>query len=219
MQFAQAEILHKHNIAYYHCPNCGFVQTEEPYWLQEAYIKAIADEDTGLVQRNLHFSDFSANLIDAVYEKNGKFLDFGGGNGLFVKLMREKGYNFYRYDPFCENLYAQGYDVHLNQPEQYELITAFEVFEHFSTPMNEIPQLLNKSNSILFSTILIDKTPPQPTEWWYYTLSSGQHIAFYSLETLKYIANKLGLNLYSDRNWTHLLTDKKFTHHHLQLIT
>jgi len=30
-------ILKKYNINYYYCANCGFLQTEEPYWLNEAY--------------------------------------------------------------------------------------------------------------------------------------------------------------------------------------
>jgi hypothetical protein len=207
-RFAEAKILNKYNIAYYHCPHCGFVQTEEPYWLKEAYINAIADEDAGLVRRNLFFSNFTANLIDSVFEKTGNFLDFGGGYGLFVRLMLDKGYKFYRYDLFCENLFAKGYDVDLNQAGQYELITAFEVFEHFSSPMTEITKLRKHSNSILFCTELIDKIPPQPTEWWYYTLASGQHISFYSLETITYIARNLGLKLYTDTKQIHLFTEK-----------
>lgn len=172
-------------------------------------MNAIADEDTGLVKRNLFFSDFTANLIDAALEKNGSFLDFGGGYGLFVRLMLDKGYKFNRYDIFCENLFAKGYDADLTQPVQFELITAFEVFEHFISPISELTNLLNHSDTILFCTELIGKIPPQPTDWRYYTLPSGQHISFFSLETLEYIAKKLGLNLYTDKNWIHIFTRKK----------
>jgi len=32
-----AKILNKNNIKYFYCDYCGFLQTEEPYWLKEAY--------------------------------------------------------------------------------------------------------------------------------------------------------------------------------------
>ena len=37
----------------------------------------------------------------------------------------------------------------------------------------------------------------------------GQHISFYTIQTLEYIASKYGLNLYSDGEYVHLLTEKK----------
>ena len=39
--FATAKVLQKYNVDYFQCSNCGFVQTEEPYWLDEAYSEAI----------------------------------------------------------------------------------------------------------------------------------------------------------------------------------
>lgn len=37
-----AKILNKYNIGYFSCPNCKFIQTEEPYWLEESYKDSIA---------------------------------------------------------------------------------------------------------------------------------------------------------------------------------
>ena len=34
-------IMHKYDIDYFHCLNCDFVQTEEPYWLDESYLLPI----------------------------------------------------------------------------------------------------------------------------------------------------------------------------------
>lgn len=33
----KAKILKKYDVSYFHCENCGFLQTEEPHWLSEAY--------------------------------------------------------------------------------------------------------------------------------------------------------------------------------------
>ena len=48
-----AEVLQQHQVSFFHCPACGFLQSEEPYWLEAAYSDAIAVADTGLVMRNL----------------------------------------------------------------------------------------------------------------------------------------------------------------------
>ncbi|MEJ2105601.1 MAG: hypothetical protein P8X47_13660, partial [Ignavibacteriaceae bacterium] len=47
-----AKVLNKYNVKYYHCLSCGFLQTEEPYWLDEAYKSAIGIADTGIQKRN-----------------------------------------------------------------------------------------------------------------------------------------------------------------------
>ena len=39
-------------VDYFECPNCGYVQTETPYWLGRAYAEAINDNDTGILVRN-----------------------------------------------------------------------------------------------------------------------------------------------------------------------
>ena len=54
--YDSAVILKKYKIAYFKCPHCGFIQTEEPYWLDEAYSSAITSSDIGLMQRNVLLS-------------------------------------------------------------------------------------------------------------------------------------------------------------------
>jgi hypothetical protein len=50
-----------------------------------------------------------------------------GGYGMFVRLMRDGGFDFHREDPLCDNLFAQGFDR--QDDGTFELVTAFEVFE------------------------------------------------------------------------------------------
>ncbi|HET9908185.1 MAG TPA: hypothetical protein VFQ23_16155, partial [Anaerolineales bacterium] len=51
LPLAKALVLKKHEVQYYACVNCGFIQTERPYWLEEAYSSAIARSDIGLIGR------------------------------------------------------------------------------------------------------------------------------------------------------------------------
>jgi glycosyltransferase involved in cell wall biosynthesis len=207
--FAKGVILNRYTVDYFECPHCHFVQTETPYWLEEAYDAAICQTDVGLVFRNCSFSAPVANLLHNIYPPSARFLDYGGGYGLFVRLMRDRGFNFEWTDKYCENLFATGFTADLSQPNDYVLATAFEVFEHFSEPRTEIDRLLSLAPSILFSTELMPPSRPKPGEWWYYALPEGQHIGFYSEATLRYLAKEYSLNLYTNGRSLHLLTPLK----------
>ncbi|MEH2449611.1 MAG: glycosyltransferase [Nostoc sp.] len=212
MFFAQSILLSKYTVDYFQCPNCGFVQTEEPYWLAEAYYDAIAKSDVGLVFRNHYCSQKASQIIFNLFDHKAKFLDYGGGYGLFVSVMRELGFDFYWFDQFCNNFFAQGFEI--NRNDYYELVTAFEVFEHFINPIEEIENILLFSRNILFSTEILPTDNPKPNEWWYYVPSEGQHVSIYTIKSLLIIAEKYNLNFYSSNTSNngislHLLTEKK----------
>jgi hypothetical protein len=85
-----------------------------------------------------------------------------------------------------------------SENQKYEVLTAFEVFEHLNNPLEEIDKMLKYSDSILFSTELFPSTAPKPGHWWYYGLDHGQHIAIYSKKSLEMLAAKRALNLYTN---------------------
>ncbi|MBD2384162.1 FkbM family methyltransferase [Cylindrospermum sp. FACHB-282] len=217
--FAQGILLGKYEIDYFQCSNCGFVQTEEPYWLEEAYSDAIAKTDVGLVCRNNNLSHSSAYIIFHLFNHEAKFLDYGGDYGLFVRIMRDLGFDFYWIDKFCTNLFAKGFEIDKSANGSYELVTAFEVFEHFVNPIEEIENILKLSRNILFSTELLPKNNPKPNEWWYYAPYEGQHISIYTCKTLQVIADKYNLNLYTNGSGLHLLTEKKLAPDILQTLS
>lgn len=206
--FAEEILLGKYKVNYFQCSNCGFVQTEEPHWLAEAYSDAIAKTDVGLVFRNHHLSQKASQIIFQLFDHDAKFLDYGGGYGLFVRQMRDYGFNFYWFDKFCNNLFAQGFEIDKNESNSYELVTAFEVFEHFVDPLQEIEHILQFSRNILFSTEILPESNPKPNEWWYYATHEGQHISLYTFASLSIIAEKYNLNFYSNGTSLHLLTEK-----------
>lgn len=209
--FSRAKIADEFAVEYFRCPNCGFIQTEEPYWLEKVYTSAIADSDIGLIQRNIALSQVTKAIISTLFDSNGRFLDYGGGYGIFVRLLRDLGYEFYRYDKYCSNLFAQGFDVDLDRTNKYELITAFELFEHLPNPLEDIQEIFSYSDSILFSTELVPPNIPKPGEWRYYALESGQHISFYTEKSLSIIAKKFDRNYYSNGKTLHLITNKKIS--------
>lgn len=212
----KAKILSKYDISYYFCENCGFLQTETPFWLEESYNESINLSDTGFLLRSLALAEIASVVIYFLFDKSARHLDFAGGHGLFTRRMRDIGFDFFWSDKFTANLLARGFEY---RPEEggIELITAFETFEHFTDPLAEIETMLAISRNILFTTDLLPSPVPHPTDWYYYGLEHGQHISFFSSKTLKFIAKKYGLYLYSAHS-IHLLASKKINPTHLELL-
>lgn len=202
------KIMNKYDVQYFCCSNCKFVYTEQPYWLNEAYSSAINLSDTGIIDRNLHFAKTISALIFFLFDKNKSFLDYAGGYGIFTRLMRDIGFDYYWQDLHCENLVARGFEYHKGLNKNIELLSAFEVFEHLYNPLEEIKKMIDISGNIIFSTQLIPDPVPRPGEWWYYGFEHGQHISFYSKDSLHFIAKKFGLNFYTFKD-VHLFTRKK----------
>ncbi len=203
----KAVILGRHKIQYYCCDECGFMQTEEPYWLEEAYSDAISISDTGVMARNNYFADVSKIILSILSNPKGKFLDFGGGYGIFTRLMRDKGFDFYWYDKYAKNLLARGFEGDINN-SRYDVVTSFENFEHFLNPLDEIKTILGISDTILFSTELLPQDIPSPDKWWYYCLEHGQHISIFSMKTLEFIAKQNSLNFVSNGSNLHIFSKK-----------
>jgi hypothetical protein len=203
----KANILSKYDVAYYHCAACGFIQTEEPYWIDEAYRLSITVSDTGGLLRSLVFADICSLLIYFLFDKNARYLDYAGGYGIFTRRMRDIGFDFYWQDKYSTNLIAKGFE-YKEELGKVEAVTTFESFEHFIDPLKEIETMLSFSSNIIFTTDLLPSPVPKPQEWYYYSLHHGQHISFYSYRTLEFIAFKYNLNYYSFGS-LHLFTGKK----------
>lgn len=207
------KILNRYVIDYFQCAECHFIQTEQPYWLNESYSSVIASTDIGLVSRNIKFQKIITWILKNHFNYKAKFLDYAGGYGLFVRLMRDDGFDFFRQDIYCENHFAKYFDVSdLNEFEKFELVTAFEVFEHLVNPIDDISDIFKYADNVIISTELQPKTRLNSTnDWWYFATETGQHVSFYTLKSLKIIADKMNCSLYSNNRNLHILTKKSLT--------
>jgi len=208
-KFASAIVLGKHKVDYFKCCQCGFVCTEAPYWLEEAYSTAITGSDIGLLRRNSRLVTIAHAVISVFFNTRGRYLDFAGGYGLFVRMMRDSGFDFKWYDRYCTNLFAGGFAADFDNAGNFDLVTAFEVFEHLVDPVDGLEELLKHSKNILITTDLLPKPAPKPEEWWYYGLEHGQHVSFYTRKSLQFLAENKGLNFYTNGATVHLITEKK----------
>jgi len=192
-------------VSYFDCPTCNYVQTEAPHWLDKAYAEAINDSDTGIMARN----QTNARIVLATLMLLGKLdrtvVDCAGGYGILVRLLRDYGINALWSDRYCQNLLARGFE---HRAEPADLVTAFEAFEHFVNPAEELDRLLAIAPNVLFSTELIATPAPNQSDWWYYGREHGQHIGFFRIKTLEKMAKDRGMFLVSNGTSYHLITEK-----------
>lgn len=220
--FGAATVLGKYRVEYFRCRDCQFMQTETPYWLEEAYQDAIISTDVGLIGRNEKDARIVSRVLRYLYPEAERCVDYGGGYGMFTRMMRDRGHDFAHYDPFCDNLFAEGLETDLKL-ERFDLVTAFEVLEHLDDPHRDLSTLDAAADHWLVSTMIVPSPPPPLGQWWYYALEGGQHVALWSERALQVVAaqyrrypvtTRSGLHLFSkrpvNRRWAQWLMCGKF---------
>jgi hypothetical protein len=214
--FGEALLLDKHLVQYFRCPKCGFIQTEKPYWLAEAYTEALVAADVGIMFRNLQTSAVTSAVISLLFPAAKKFLDYGGGHGTFVRLMRDRGFNFFWQDLYAKNIHARTFEY--EEGDRYDLVTAFELMEHLPDPIEGMAPIFALSDNVLTMTLLVPDPPPTPPNWWYYVVRGGQHVSFYTPAALHRLARHYG-RFVSSSNGFHLFTRKPVSSLKLWLAT
>jgi 2-polyprenyl-6-hydroxyphenyl methylase/3-demethylubiquinone-9 3-methyltransferase len=180
------------DIPYHRCGSCGFLFTIafdhftpaqfSAFIYNDAYPLVDPDFDNVRPRHNEQL------LLRNFGEAAGRLrvLDYGGGTGLLAKRLREQGVNADSYDPF--------YDASARPHGQYDLVTAFEVMEHTTTPydtLQEMASFVRPDGLLLFSTLV------QPAEidelglrWWYAAPRNG-HVSLYSHRSLAALGERL----------------------------
>lgn len=212
----KATILNKYSVRYYQCPACGFVETEKPYWLEEAYKRPINKTDVGILERNYQLRNIVATLLYFYFDIHKPMLDYAGGYGIYTRIMRDLGFDYYWSDPYTINLFAEGFEF--TDKKKIEVITTFETFEHLENPVEEFSKIVSISKNIIATTQILPSPVPHPTEWWYYGLEHGQHISLYTKKSLEILAKKFGLQYYSNNINLHIFTTKEISHTALKFL-
>lgn len=196
------------NVQYFECSNCGYVQTEQPYWLDCAYAEAINTSDTGIMLRNIVNARIVLTTLLSLGIPRGRVVDCAGGYGILVRLLRDYGVDAWWSDRYSQNLVARGFEF---TGQTASLVTAFEAFEHFVDPSKELDNLLAIAPNVLLSTELIPTPTPLHGSWWYYGKEHGQHIGFFRAGTLEMMAKRRGKWFSTDGINCHLISDKPVT--------
>ena len=187
-------VLRRYDVSYFRCSGCGSLQTEAPYWLSEAYDVSGIGEDLGAGQRTIDLVLKTCALLDQLRLPAGaECIDFGGGIGLFTRLMRDRGFNFHSYDLYAKPFFSDRYSLQSLAGQSPAVVTAFEVLEHFPDPARDLQLLFETRPAVLIATT--ELFTGQDVDWWYFGEDTGQHLFFYSPEAMNRIATRFGYAL------------------------
>lgn len=182
------------DIPYHRCASCGFIFTIAfdhfgpaefgAYIYNEAY--ALADPDFAG-----HRPDENARMLHRNFGASAaglNVLDYGGGNGRMAEQLRNLGFTATTYDPF--------YAGSERPAGLFDLVTAFEVLEHTTTPRETLADMasLLAPDGMLFCSTLVQ--PPDIDDmrlaWWYAAPRNG-HVSLYSRAALRAAGAAAGL--------------------------
>ena len=184
-------ILHKHQVGYWRCAVCRCLQTDPPHWLGESYRTVHSATDTGMVARTWQMAQMTSLLLRlADVGPKTPCIDWGGGNGLFCRVMRDQAYHFVTDDKYAEPFYCIGFTRKDWGLAASDVVTSFEVFEHLPDPKNQLEEIVKLNPKIwIFSTQLY---AAQDQTWNYLSPELGRHVFFYSHQGLSRFAEEHG---------------------------
>ncbi len=190
-------------VAYHRCTSCGFMFSSDFDSLTDAELGAEIYNDDYLLadpgaagRRPRYQATHYAAILDRV-SLPIRGLDYGGGNGLFARLMTEHGVDFTSYDPY--------FGDPTPPRERYNLITCFEVFEHSRDPVGTLADLLRylePCGTVLFTTAI---QPRRVTANWHYIAPRNGHVSIHSATSLQRLARDADTSLLSLHDQVHLL--------------
>jgi hypothetical protein len=123
--------------------------------------------------------------------RSAPLLDFGGGEGLLVRLLRDIGIDATLRDKFGSGAFARAF---LHAVERPAIVTSFEVWEHFVDPWAGITQIFELQPRYVFISTLLYRG--EGAEWWYLAPEHGQHVFFYTPKAMDLIASRFGYRCY-----------------------
>jgi len=191
-----------HAVYYARCGSCNYTFAPEfGFWTDQDFLEKIYNEDyikvdPDYLDKRQQENAVMLNNFFGAYRMHINHLDYGGGNGRLAQLLRGAQWQSVSYDPFPKN------NMRLSDLGTFNLITAFEVFEHVPDPhgmMENISKLLEGQDSmVFFSTGISDGLikDKERLNWWYAAPRNG-HIGIHTAKSLKVLGQMHNLNFAS----------------------
>jgi hypothetical protein len=183
------------------CTNCGHVFAPcFSKWTPEDFTTHIYNKEYLIADpeypeiRPSHFGREIHRLFGN-FKSELRHVDYGGGDGLTSDMLKSWGWDTRTYDPYgkSSNQIPEG---------KFNLVTAFEVFEHSPDPqetMRNISKLLDDPGILLLTTGFSDGEidDERKLKWWYASPRNG-HISFFTKQSIIMLAQQYGLNIAFD---------------------
>jgi 2-polyprenyl-6-hydroxyphenyl methylase/3-demethylubiquinone-9 3-methyltransferase len=179
-------------VAYFRCVDCGFLFTPDfDAWSGDDFAHRIYNDEYHRVDPDfaqVRPAYFARQLTQAPPSARARVrtLDYGGGEGRLTALLRASGFAM-----------ADFVDPHFGAGARpagvYDLVTAFEVFEHATAPLASAEQAMSyvaETGVLLFSTAL---QPKGDLASWFYVAPRNGHVSIHTRNSLGALAARLGV--------------------------
>jgi 2-polyprenyl-6-hydroxyphenyl methylase/3-demethylubiquinone-9 3-methyltransferase len=187
-------------VYYRRCEACGLVYSEAfDDWAAADFETHIYNAGYGEVDGDYEAIRPARNaetIVRAFCASAGDLavLDYGGGNGVFARLLAEAGFGHAAtYDAFHP-------DHRVRPQTDYDLITCFETLEHMPDPLAgaaDIASFLKPGGMILFSTLIQPANFAElGVNWWYIGPRNG-HVTLHTSQSLTLLWASQGLQVRS----------------------
>jgi hypothetical protein len=187
-------VMHRYDVGFFRCVDCGCLETETPYWLDEAYEDQRRFFDTEVALRNQRLQEVVCFLAQELgLGPTDRLADFGGGNGLLVRMLRDAGLNAFVSDKYATNFFAPGFEDRDDEP--VTMITAFEVFEHLPEPADTVAEIFARKPKYMLLTT--GRYTGQGADWSYIWARTGRHVFFWSRKAMDMIAQRYSYHRHS----------------------
>lgn len=196
-------------IWYHRCSACGFLFTAQfddwspEDWRREVYNAAYGEVDPDYADGSRARANVA--LVLDIGRKLGVrgVMDYGGGDGKLGEALSGHGFELVA---SCD----PNFGAALPSGGNFDLVTAFEVFEHTTTPfatLKEAMSFLRPGGALLFSTLICDALPQQSCDWWYLAPRNG-HVSIHTTASLDRLFANVGWSVRHLSAAFHLAVDK-----------
>lgn len=205
------------------CLDCGLIALKEipnRFELEEIY-KQVVDPLYVEEKENRYFTFNKVMKEIKKYTSNGKLLDIGCYCGYFLDVARENGFDVQGVElsEWASSQARQlGFQVHnntlssLDLGNQFDVITMWDVIEHFSDPstqLREANRLLKSGGYFFLSTInagsFVARLMGLRWPW-----LMDMHIFYFNTRTMGQILKEEGFSIVHIQNYTHYISSKYF---------
>lgn len=140
-------VMFRRDVKILRCEKCRSQKVSNPDWLEITYQQGWANSDTGRVSRAIHSAgDIIFTLFFLKQDTEiGRMLDYGGGEGLLTRILRDHGFDAYNYDPYSISNLSFGFNLEsILDNDSFSVISIIEVLEHLTNPRDALGDLLKK---------------------------------------------------------------------------
>jgi len=205
------------------CSSC-FFEYLNPRIKSEIILKSYAENKDidHISQDKLRYKTFASSMKKILGEVNmrniedSKFLDIGSASGIFLKVIKDMGFNEIGFEPsnWMVNFGKKNYNVNIKQgliqnveSSKYDFISFWDVLEHVTDlqgTLEKVDELTKKDSYLIINVPDIDSYAKKIMKFnWPFYLNV--HLYYFRKKTLEKAMNKYNFKLvYKFRHWQYL---------------